>query len=99
MKHIGADKTDNNQKEIVRALRKIPGIKVETGHDDVLIGRNGKTYWFEIKNPDEAVSKRTGKLLPNTLQANQKKLLATWTGHYKVVWSLEQILKEIGINA
>ena len=89
-------RSDTNQKEIVKALRKIPGVKVEVNHDDFLVGFQGKTYWFECKNPDE-VSKKTGEVLEEAIRPDQKELRATWTGHYKIVWTLEQILKEIGI--
>lgn len=88
------DKVDENQKEIVKALRKIPGISVEVGHDDILVGRNGKTYWFEIKSPD-AVSKKTGKIKESEKKDDQKRLEAEWTGHYKIVHSIDQILDEI----
>lgn len=88
---------DTNQKEIVAALRQIPGIKIELAHDDFLLGYKGKTYWFEVKNPDE-VSKRTGKVLENSIRPDQKELRATWTGHYSIVWTFDQILKEIGIT-
>ncbi len=94
---MSADRVDNNQQKIVEALRKIPGVRVEVGHDDVLVGRNGKTYWFEIKNPD-CVSKITGKIQPSKIKPSQYKLMGTWTGHYSIAWELEQILKEIGIN-
>ena len=92
------DKIDNNQVSIVKVLRKIPGITVEVGHDDLLLGYKGKTYWFEIKNPD-CVSKRTGKVLPSKIKPSQKKLLKTFTGHYSIVWKLEQILNQIGLEA
>ncbi len=91
------DKTDNNQSEIVRALRKIPGIKVEVGHDDILVGYCGKTYWFEIKNPDQ-VSKKTGSVLQSAIASSQFRILATWSGHYSIVWKLDQILTEIGLE-
>ncbi|KKK84038.1 hypothetical protein LCGC14_2787400, partial [marine sediment metagenome] len=56
-------KIDSNQREIVKSLRKIPGITVELNHHDFLLGYKGKTYWFEIKNSD-CVSPKTGEIQP-----------------------------------
>jgi hypothetical protein len=95
-KHRINAKIDENQPEIVRALRKIPNLSVEVGHDDILIGYRGKTYWIEIKSPDEA-NKRTGKVFPSKIKDSQKDLLANWKGHYAICVNLDQIFKEIGI--
>ena len=78
-----ADRIDENQPEIVKDLRKL-GYSVELGHDDILVGHNGRTYWFEIK-----VSPKS-KLKPS-----QEKLLAEYKGHYMIAWSTEMILAEI----
>lgn len=40
-KHRYSPRSDANQPEIVKALRKIPGVTVQVGMDDILIGRNG----------------------------------------------------------
>ena len=89
---------DANQKKIVEALRDIPGVSVETGHDDIILGYQGKTFWYEIKNPEKAVSKITGKILPSALEDDQKRILGTFTGHYLIVSSIEEILIDIGIK-
>ena len=60
------------------------GYSVEAGHDDILVGRNGKTYWFEIKVNEKSVIKES-----------QKKLAANWKGHYAIVWTTEMIIKEM----
>ena len=78
-----AAKVDANQNSIVDELRAI-GYSVEVGHDDILVGHNGKTYWFEIKVNEKSVIKES-----------QKKLSANWKGHYSIVWTTEMILKEI----
>lgn len=80
-----AAKVDANQPAIVKALRAIPGVEVQTGHDDILVGYQGVTRWYEIKNRD-------GK---NKLQDGQKDLERDWPGHYRVVHTLEEILAEI----
>lgn len=82
-----AARTDSNQSDIVNGLRDIPGVSVQTGHDDLLVGFRGKTYWYEIKASEKA-KRREG----------QKLLEKTWDGHYKIVWSLEMILKDMGIT-
>ena len=92
-----AAKIDANQPAIVKALRAIPGVTVQLGMDDILVGYKGITYWFEIKEP-EKVSKKTGKILDSAIKPSQMKLLDTWTGHYSIVWSLDQILTELGIK-
>lgn len=81
-------KTDANQTEIVSQLRDIPGVSVETDHDDILVGYKGQTFWFELK---------TKKPSASALRESQKKLLANYKGHYEVVWTLDQILKSISI--
>ena len=86
-------RTDSNEKDIVKALRKL-GYSVETNHDDILVGANGLTYWFEIKTPD-CVSKKTGKIKESAKKESQKILEKTWKGQYKIVSSLEEILEII----
>ncbi len=93
-KYRYAAKIDKNQPEIVNALRKIPGVTVQLGMDDILVGYKGKNHWFEIKEP-ESVSKKTGKVLDNRIKPSQHKLRNTWTGHYSIVWNIDQILAEI----
>jgi len=89
------DRVDSNQASIVKTLRKIPGMTVQIGMDDIICGYKGVTYWFEIKNPD-CVGK-DGNIKPSSLKPSQVKLLREFTGHYSIVWNVEQIIKEIGI--
>lgn len=86
-KHRQAAKVDRNQSNIVKELRQIPGIKVIVGHDDILVGCRGKTYWYEIK--------ASGK---SDIKKSQKNLINNFTGHYKIVWTIEQILSDIGVS-
>jgi len=60
------------------------GCSVEVGHDDILVGFLGKTYWFEIKTGPRA-----------KIKDSQKKLLREYKGHYSIVWSTEMIIEEI----
>lgn len=90
------DKIDANQPAIVEALRKIAGVSVQVDHDDILVGRQGKTYWFEIKDPEKLL-KQDGTFRKGEIKDSQQDLLDTWTGHYEVVWELDQILRTIGL--
>ena len=95
-KYRRAAKIDSNQIQIVDDLRKL-GFSVQTGMDDILVGRCGKTYWFEIKAPS-CRSKRTGEILDSKKKDSQIKLEQEWKGHYKLVTSLDEILVEIEIR-
>lgn len=93
--------TDTNQNDIVKALRKIPGVKVYTGVDDILVGYKSVTRWYEVKNPAE-IAKGTGRPFKRTKKGSstymrQQALKGGWTGHYRIIWTLEQILEELGI--
>ncbi len=88
------NRIDSNQQSIVKALRQIPGVTVEVDHDDIILGYQGVTYWYEIKTP-EAVSKRTGAVKASEITKTEAKRLATFTGHYRIVWDIRQILEEI----
>ena len=89
-----AARIDSNQREIVEQLRKIPGVKVELNHDDILVGYKGRTYWYEVKDPS-TVSSKTGDVRQSEKKPSQIKLENEWTGHYRIIWKLEQILNEI----
>ena len=93
-KYRRAAKIDNNQNAIVSALRDMPGVTVEVGHDDILVGHKGKNYWYEIKS-DRATSKKTGKVLDSAKKEGQIKLENGWAGHYRIVSGLDEILEEI----
>lgn len=51
-----------------------------------------------IATQRNTVSKKTGKVLESAKKQSQKNLEATWTGHYAIVSSLDEILKIIGIG-
>ncbi len=96
-KYRQAAKIDKNQNQIVKDLRTIPGVTVAPNHDDLLVGYKGRTYWFEVKNPDK-LSKKGNYLIDSARKDSQRKLEREWKGHYKVLWSLEQILIDLGIT-
>ena len=87
MKH----KTDDNQQEIIDALRAIGASvqdlsKVGGGCADILVGHWGKNYLLEVKNPDTK-----GKL-----STNQKVWHKNWRGHVAVVRTVEEAFRAIG---
>jgi hypothetical protein len=84
-----AARTDANQAAIVRSLRCIPGVTVETGHDDILVGRYGVTRWYEIKQPGKE------RQLTDSEQRRRDK----WQGHYRIVSGVEDILRDMGLMA
>lgn len=88
-------KIDANQPVIVEKLRGIPGITVETEKDDILCGYKGFTFWYELKNPETACSKKTGKILESEIKPDQKRIRATFTGHYKIVSSFGEIWRDM----
>ncbi len=92
-----AANVDNNQADIVKALRNIPGVTVEVGHDDIIVGWRRRSYWFEIKNPERALDAK-GKLRAAEVTDSERKRLEHFTGHYEIVWSLGQILSALGIH-
>lgn len=89
-----AARVDTNQNSIVKALNDIPGVSVQIGHDDILVGHKGLTYWYEIKS-DTAVSRKTGTILESRKKKSQIKLENTFTGHYRIVSSLDEILEDM----
>ena len=92
-KYRQAPRIDENQTEIVRQLRKL-GYSVQTGMDDILVGHNGVTYWFEIKCPIKTLNKN-GTYKAGAIKPSQLKLQAEWKGHYRVVHCIEQIIEEL----
>lgn len=95
-KYRRAAKVDANQAAIVKALRSIPGVKVAPKHDDILVGYRGQTYWYEVKRP-ETKAKRTEGFRKGTLKKSQEALKETWTGQWRVITSVDEILAELGI--
>jgi len=85
--HRRAAKVDNNQKDIVKALRKVPGVSVVLDVNDILVGYDGKTYFYEIKETPKS-----------TVKDSQYKLIKDFTGHYRFAFSVEDILQDIGVQ-
>ena len=83
-------KTDSNQADIVKALRKA-GCSVQSLHDvgrgvpDLLVGRNGVNYLLEVKSED-------GKLTPVQDIWHKK-----WRGQALIVRNPKDALRVVGL--
>jgi len=85
-----AAKTDNNQAEIIQALRDVycsvlPMHRLGQGAPDIAVGRNGIVYFLEIKSDK-------GKLTED-----EQKFMDEWRGHYAIVRTPEEALRAIGV--
>lgn len=91
----GAARTDGNQKAIVAGLR-AAGCSVKilstlgNGCPDILVGRAGRNWLFEIKDPSQDPCKRQ-------LTPDQKQWHATWKGQVNVVETIEEALRVVGL--
>jgi len=90
-----ANRVDNNQKQIIADLEKIPGVSVKPGHDDLLVGFRGRTFWFEVKNPNTLNKK--GGFYKGRVRKGQIKLQNEFNGHYSIVTTSKEIMQQIGV--
>jgi hypothetical protein len=97
MPRVYAKRIDANQPEIVKQLRSIAGVSVVLDKDDIIVGRNKKSYWFEIKDPEKLFNKK-GYMQAEQIKESQWELTRNYTGHYEIVWSIDQILRSIGVQ-
>lgn len=83
-----AKATDANQKEIVRLLNEIPGVKAVVIGDpvDLLIGYKARNYMFEIKDGGK-------KDYEHRYTKKQRDFLKTWPGQVRVAKSFDEILQ------
>ena len=82
-----AKATDANQKEIVRLLNEIPGVKAIVIGDpvDLLVGYQCKNYLFELKDGGK-------KDYEHRYTAKQKEFLKSWPGQVRVAKCFDEIL-------
>jgi len=88
-----AARTDANQQEIVRGLRKtgctvIDLSAVGCGCPDILVGRAGYNWLFEIKDGSKPPSARK-------LTIPEQAFFAMWRGNVQVVKSLDEAIDAI----
>lgn len=92
---LRAARTDSNQKAIVDAIRKT-GASVEVtssvgnGFPDIVVGFRNKNYLFEIKDPSKPPSQRD-------LTPDQRVWHNLWYGNVKVIHTVDDALKEMGL--
>lgn len=91
-----AAKVDDNQAEIVAALRRagcsvcsLAG--VGKGCPDLAVGLRGVTYLLEVKDGSKCPSKRR-------LTAGEQQWHETWRGHVAVVSSVDEALDAVGLR-
>lgn len=88
---------DNNQKEIVSALRRAGAGVLSiadkgNGAPDIVVGFRGENYFIEIKNPNTSYGKKGA-------QENQKAFALTWPGKTpQVAYSIADCFKILNIN-
>ena len=90
-----AAKIDDNQAEIVAALRGVHATvqilsSVGKGCPDILVGFRGQNYLMEIKDGTKYESRRS-------LTPDQKQWHMTWRGQKCVVCSAKQALEVLGV--
>lgn len=89
MRHIA--RVDNNQAEIVQALRQA-GAKVQPTHQmgsgvaDLIVGFRGRLLWMEVKS-------KGGRLTPDEMY-----FYDNWMEYMVVVYSVEEALQAIGAS-
>ena len=95
MRNTGkASGVDSNQADIVDCLRKIPGCSVRSlatvgdGMPDIIVGRTGRNWLFEIKDPSRIPSE-------HKLTEYQQKFFDNWTGQRQKVETVQEIIKTI----
>lgn len=87
-------KVDSNQAELVKQIRKIPGVSVALTHIvgngfvDGIIGYQKRNYLCEIKDPSQPPSKR--KLTPD-----EEEFHRNWTGQIAVIMTLDDVIEMI----
>ena len=87
---------DQNQNEVVRQLRNIPGVTVRItsmvgeGFADFVIGYKKRNFLIELKNSKNIPSKK--KLTPE-----EEKFFQAWTGQVDKAETIEDCLKIIGL--
>ena len=92
-----AAKTDENQAEIVAALRLVgwsvlPLHAVGKGCPDLLVAKGEQTFLMEVKDGAKPPSAR--KLTPDQVEFH-----AAWRGRIVVVCSVREAMEAVGISA
>ena len=92
-----AKRIDGNQNEVVKNLRKVPGVTVAItsmvggGFPDIVVGYRGENLLIELKDPSQPKSARK-------LTKPEQKFHDTWMGSYYVCETATEILELLGVN-
>ena len=83
-------RTDNNQKDVVKALRKIgcsvfPAHMVGHGFPDIVVGYRGRNYLLEIKDGTKPPSRKK-------LTTDEKLFHFGWRGEVAIVYSVDEAI-------
>lgn len=88
---------DSNQDELVKEFRKwFPTASVHIasnhgeGFPDLVVGFEGRTFLFEVKDPEKTPSQRK-------LTEKQERFHGQWKGHCEVVHSATEMAAKIAI--
>lgn len=93
-----AAKIDDNQNDIVDAIRKVPGFTVTItsslgkGFPDIVVGFGGFNGMYEIKDPKKPPSARK-------LTKDEGKFHDAWFGHIKVAETATEIIVDMRLHA
>lgn len=95
MKYGSRAKIDSNQPAIVAALRQagcsvLSLAAVGHGCPDLAVGLQGRIYFLEVKDPTQDMTHQ--KLTPAQVQ-----FVEEWRGHHRVVYTVEDSLRAVGI--
>ena len=92
-----AARIDDNHAEIVRALRDVgAGVQslaaIGQGCPDLLVGFRGQCFCLEVKDGSKPHSRQA-------LTPAEERWEENWPGHYRVVRTVDEALKAIGVLA
>lgn len=84
-----AARTDNNQHELVEALKKIGAKCYFIGKPvDLLVGFRGKNLLLEVKRPD-----KRGQ--PSAVTKEQRDFIAAWPGDVQICYTVDEAISAV----
>lgn len=86
-----AKRRDENEAEIIAALKNAGCDVIQLNDIDLLVGLAGRNYLLEVKHPKRASESR--------IRPFQRKLRSSWGGQYTIVTTVEHALRVVGLWA
>lgn len=84
-----AARTDDNQHELVEALKKIGAKCYFIGKPvDLLVGFRGRNMLLEVKRPDKRDQ-------PSKITQEQKDFIATWPGEVVICYTIDEAISAV----